>query len=173
MNESTVSAPLFIVFEGLDGSGKSSVIRHIEQAFVEQGRKVILANDPPLVEPWPKFKEYFERGQQIDRIAEAFMLVAARIDNSRRVIREALDAGSVVLVDRYCPSWLAYQQVRLSDRMGSEEARMFLRTVQTILETYHLVVKPDRIIYLEGDLDIFAERLRERGEGSKYDNINF
>lgn len=172
--EAILIASRFIVFEGLDGAGKSSIVKRVEKFFTERGRKVLIVVDPPLIEPWSELKDYFERGQKIDKIAEAFMLVAARVDNSRRIIREAITDGKLVLADRYYPSWLAYQQVRLSDTFKNPEiARMFLRSLQSLLETYELIVKPDHIFFLEGNLNIFAERLIERDKGSKYDHIGF
>jgi len=165
----------FIVFEGLDGSGKSSVILGVKEILLKKGQEVVLVADPPTIEPWISLKEYFEQGEKIDKVAEAFMLLASRIDNTSRIIKKSLIRGSIVLADRYYPSWLVYQQVRLSDVIGFSEATMFLDQLQSIVEDYNLVLKPDKIIFLQGDPKAFAQRLKERNgyKSSKYDDIDF
>lgn len=165
----------FIVFEGLDGSGKSSVILGVREILLKEGQEVVLVADPPTIEPWISLKEYFEQGEKIDKVAEVFMLLASRIDNTSRIIKKSLARGSIVLADRYYLSWLAYQQVRLSDVIGFNKATMLLDQLQSIVEEYNLVLKPDKIIFLQGDPRIFAQRLKKRNgyKSSKYDDIDF
>ncbi|MFH1392123.1 MAG: dTMP kinase [bacterium] len=165
----------FVVFEGLDGSGKSSVILGVKEILLGEGEKIIIVADPPMIEPWISWKEYFEQGEKIDKVAEAFMLLASRIDNTSRIIKKALVRGAIVLADRYYPSWLAYQQVRLSDAIGLSEAVMLLDQLQSIVEGHSLVLKPDKIIFLQGDPKVFAQRLKKRDgyKSSKYDDLDF
>jgi len=162
------------VFEGLDGSGKSTVVNIVASELLRQGKGVTKISDPPDIEPWSTFKEYFERGERINKIAEAFLLVASRIDITLRAIEQALLRGDIVLADRYYPSWLAYQEVRLS-KLLTGRTHLFLNQLQCFLEANGLVQRPDAIIFLWGDPAVFAERLGQgdRKGASKYDNLDF
>ena len=111
----------------------------------------------------------------IDKVAEAVMLLASRIDNTTRLIKNGLATKDFVLADRYYPSWLAYQQVRLSSLFPTSKAEIFLNQLQSIVTAFNLILKPDKIIFLQGKPEIFAQRIksRDKKKKSKYDNLKF
>jgi dTMP kinase len=105
------AAGAFITFEGVEGSGKSTQIALLHAWLAEQGRGVLVTREPggtPVAEA--------VRGILLDPAhtgmsgaAELLLYAAARADHVHRVIRPALEAGNVVLCDRYVDSTLAYQ----------------------------------------------------------------
>lgn len=108
------SAPprgLFIAFEGGDGAGKSTQAKLLAAALEATGRTVLLTREPGGTPVGEKLRSLvLEHGQgQIDARTEALMFAAARAAHAAQVIRPALEAGIVVITDRYLDSSVAYQ----------------------------------------------------------------
>lgn len=102
---------LFIVFEGGEGAGKSTQEALLAQWLTDQGRSVVRTREPggtPAGEAIRAIVLGNEYAGLSDR-AEALMFAAARGEHVARVIRPALESGSVVVCDRYLDSSVAYQ----------------------------------------------------------------
>lgn len=106
---------LFIVLEGGDGSGKSTQARKLAEALQSQGFDVVLTQEPAGTRLGELIKSVFESrhtdtgAPPLSAKTELFLFEAARSDHVRGVIRPALDAGRVVVCDRFTDSTLAYQ----------------------------------------------------------------
>ena len=101
---------LFITFEGADGSGKSTQLRFLAKYLEECGVSVVRTREPGGCPVAEKIREILlDRESEMDAITEAMLYAAARAAHVRQVIRPALDAGRVVLCDRFIHSSLAYQ----------------------------------------------------------------
>ncbi|GAC1600992.1 MAG: dTMP kinase [Ramlibacter sp.] len=103
-----MSPGVFISFEGIDGAGKSTHIGSLAEALRQQGRVVTLTREPggtPLAE---QIRALALR-EAMDPLAEALLMFAARRDHLRRLIEPALEAGQVVLCDRFTDATFAYQ----------------------------------------------------------------
>jgi len=104
-----MSAPgLFISFEGIDGAGKSSHIDGLAQAFMRQGRTVVMTREPGGTELAEKLRELVLH-QPMDPLTEALLIFAGRRDHLQQVIEPALSRGDVVLCDRFTDASFAYQ----------------------------------------------------------------
>jgi dTMP kinase len=102
---------LFIVFEGSEGSGKSTQAKLLASRLSELGKPVMLTREPGGT----------QLGEQVRRLlldlhvgpitpmAEALLFTAARAEHVENVIRPALEAGELVVCDRFSDSTLAYQ----------------------------------------------------------------
>lgn len=102
---------LFITLEGGEGVGKSTLAKGLAAHFRAQGREVALTREPggtPLAE---RLRDVILSGEAkaAGPFAEALLFSAARIDHIDRVIRPALNAGQVVICDRFADSTRAYQ----------------------------------------------------------------
>ena len=101
---------MFITFEGIEGSGKTTQQRLVAEALRAKGRTVVLTKEPggtPLADRIRAI--LLDSANVIDPIAEVFLFAASRRQNTMEVIEPALARGEVVLCDRYADSTLAYQ----------------------------------------------------------------
>lgn len=101
---------LFVTFEGGEGTGKSTQIARLAERLRARGVEPVITREPggtPLAEGIRAL--LLDVGRAPGPLAEAFLMEAARADLVAQVIRPALDAGRVVLCDRYDDSTLAYQ----------------------------------------------------------------
>lgn len=105
------SGGLFITFEGIEGSGKSTQCRSLAQWLRNQGYRVLETREPggtPLAERLRAC--LLERQQEmLTAWAEALIVLAARSQHVDQVIHPALEMGAIVLCDRFVDSTLAYQ----------------------------------------------------------------
>jgi dTMP kinase len=101
---------VFIVVEGPEGAGKSTLVRALVARLELDGRQVVAVREPggtPVAEAARKVALKFPH--DIAPAAELFLFLAARADLVEKVIRPALEAGQVVVADRFELSTLAYQ----------------------------------------------------------------
>src|SRR5436190_22402727 len=102
---------MFITFEGLDWSGKSTQAGLLADWLTAQGRTVLMTREPggtPLAEA---VRDVVLHGHDMSPWAEAALYAAARADHAERAIRPALERGDDVVCDRYLDSSVAYQGV--------------------------------------------------------------
>ncbi|MSR43406.1 MAG: dTMP kinase [Pedosphaera sp.] len=103
---------LFITFEGTEGAGKSTHIRLLSERLRKLGRTVRELREPggtPLGEEIRHLLKHHPAGRGMTPEAELLLMNASRAQLVREVIRPALDAGEVVLCDRFFDSTVAYQ----------------------------------------------------------------
>jgi dTMP kinase len=103
----------FIVFEGLDGCGKTTQARRAAAALRRQGRAVILCREPGGTPVGERIRRILldPRLPDMAVATELFLYMASRAQLVREVVRPALAAGTVVLADRFVLSSLVYQTV--------------------------------------------------------------
>ncbi len=98
----------FITIEGIDGAGKTTQISMLKAALELQGRQVCVTREPGGDELGETVRKLLLSGTATNR-AELLLFMAARSQNTERVILPALKAGAIVLCDRYIDSSTAYQ----------------------------------------------------------------
>lgn len=98
---------MFISLEGVDGSGKSTQARLLVEAL---GDETVAIREPGGTEAAERIRELLaDPGVELEPLAELMLFLAARADLTERVIRPALEAGKVVVADRFSDSSVAYQ----------------------------------------------------------------
>ena len=105
---------LFISFEGIDGSGKSTQARLLAEDLRSNGREVILTREPGGSRGAEEIRRLVLEGAQ-DRWSpetETLLFTAARRDHMERTILPALEAGKIVICDRFADSTRLYQGLR-------------------------------------------------------------
>ena len=101
---------LFIVFEGVEGAGKSTQVRRIAERLNGLGVPHRLVREPGGTEVGERIREIvLDPALVIGAEAELLLVLAARAESVRRLVRPALAAGELVLSDRYELSTFAYQ----------------------------------------------------------------
>lgn len=100
---------LFVVFEGVEGSGKSTQSKALKRRMDEAGYPARLIREPGDTPTGEYVRQWLMTGQGITPLAELFLFSAARASLVETVILPALENGEVVICDRYFYSTVAYQ----------------------------------------------------------------
>ncbi len=103
----------FITFEGTEGSGKTSIIAEIESHFKAKGYPVIMTREPGGIRISEKIRDILlDKGHtEMDPRTEALLFAASRRQHLVEKILPALQAGYLVLCDRFVDSSLVYQGI--------------------------------------------------------------
>ena len=100
----------FITFEGIDGCGKTTQLKLAEQYLVDRGLPVMVIREPGSTPLSEKIREILlNNNLHINPVSELMLYVAARAELTKDVIIPALEAGKVILCDRFFDSTTAYQ----------------------------------------------------------------
>lgn len=101
---------LFITFEGIDGSGKSTQVELLRQSLLRQGKRVVVTREPGGTRLGEKIRNMLLHEEQpVTAWAELLLYAASRAQLTEQVIRPAIQQGAIVLCDRFTDSSLAYQ----------------------------------------------------------------
>lgn len=153
---------MFVTFEGLDGSGKSTQAGLATSFLSAGGREVVATREPGGTPLGERIRELVLEGPEMSAWAEASLFAAARAELAERVIRPALDRGATVVCDRYIDSSLAYQGVARG--LGIERVLELNAAVGDLMpdRTFVLLVDETTAIARRGDIPDRIER--EDGE---------
>ncbi|MCY1159758.1 MAG: dTMP kinase [Citricoccus sp.] len=151
---------MFIAFEGGDGSGKSTQARLLVERLRAAGHDVLPTREPGGTDVGERLRELVldPRYAPIDAVTEALMFAASRSAHVRQLVVPALEAGRIVVTDRYVDSSVAYQGAGRD--LGT-------RTVAQLNEWATDGLHPDLTVLLDVDTGIAAARrvLREQSAG--------
>ena len=113
---------MFVTFEGIDWSGKSTQTRLLADWLRGQGRSVLETREPGGTPAAEAIREVVLHGPAMAPWTEAALYAAARADHVALAIRPALERGEDVVCDRYLDSSVAYQGIArgLGDRLVRE-----------------------------------------------------
>jgi dTMP kinase len=155
---------LFITFEGLDGSGKSTQAKLLAEALAADGRDVVATREPGGTELGERIRELLLAHAQIAPWAEAALFAAARAQLVEDVIAPALEGGGDVVCDRYLDSSLAYQGIARG--LGLEHVlELNLHAIRGLL--------PDRTFLILVDPQEAARRVGDNGDRIEREDANF
>jgi dTMP kinase len=118
---------MFVTFEGVDWSGKSTQAELLVDWLREQGREVLATREPGGTPVGEAVRQVVLHGHDMAPWAEAALYAAARADHVEHAIRPALERGEDVVCDRYIDSSVAYQGVARG--LGEERVRELNLTV--------------------------------------------
>lgn len=100
---------MFVTFEGLDGSGKTTQAELLRARLEAEGVEVVLTREPGGTELGERIRALLLHGGHVSPWAEALLYGASRAQHVEEVIRPALERGAWVVCDRYVDSSVAYQ----------------------------------------------------------------
>lgn len=152
---------LFITLEGPDGGGKTTQAQQLASWFRLYGREVLITREPGGTETAESIRELvLDPALQLSPETESLLQLAARADHVSQVIRPALDAGKVVLCDRFSDSTLVYQGI-LRD--------MDLDQLRKLNDFATRSLRPDVTLLLDGDPRELLKRRNDRGIVDKFE----
>lgn len=138
-----MSQGLFITFEGIDGSGKSTQARRLAESLSAEGRDVVLTREPGGSDGAELIRRLLVEGDPDRWSAETEILLftAARRDHLEKTIEPALSAGKTVISDRFADSTRVYQGA----------ARGELRAIVDDLHSMMIGREPDATFVIDMD----------------------
>lgn len=164
----------FIVLEGLDGSGKSTQVKMLQQYFKDRGIRYKYLHFPRTESPFfGELISMFLRGdlgdlEQVHPYLVALIYAGDRNDAAKE-INNWLDEKYVVLVDRYVYSNIGYQCAKLNDESSQLKLADWIKRLEF---DYYKIPKPDINIFLEVPFEFTSSKLNEARKGDDRDYLN-
>lgn len=154
---------LFIVIEGVDGSGKTTLRNWVADWFDLHGVAAVRTREPGGTSEAELLRQriLMDRApddEQLSPMTKTLMHMACRSMHLDTLIKPALQANKIIISDRFCDSTFTYQ--------SQEGVR--LSTLQALHEIAYNDFYPDLTIYLDGSQDVFGKRLAGREGSSNY-----
>jgi len=164
-----------ITLAGIDGSGKSTVAKHIASRLAElmPERRLVLTAEPTAGKVGRILREELARASNIEaessaasRMQELFLFMADHAHHLSKTVLPSLEAGAIVLSDRYADSTAAYQGVTLRGIVPDP-----VQWIQSILGPWNL--PPDKTLLFVLDPRSALERMQSRQGREKFERLEF
>lgn len=147
-------SPRFITFEGGEGAGKTTLIKQVELFFAKRKQSTIITREPGGSLFGDQIRRWLlndRQGIAIGSKAELLLFLASRAQHIEELIAPSIDAGKIVLCDRFNDSTVAYQGA--GRQLGVE-------WVRAICDLVCGSIIPDLTIYLDVDPKVGLERTK-------------
>ena len=162
--------PFFIVFEGVEGCGKSYQSKKLSLNLKKRGIISLLTREPGGTRGAESIrtlilKDYFNKGKEekFDRYTDTLLYLAARNEHIKNKIKPALKKKQIVICDRFTDSTIAYQVY------GKKVNKFFIDNIHS-----HILqgVRPDLTFILKVSSKTSILRLKKRKTKNRYDNFS-
>ena len=160
----------FIVFEGIEGSGKSYQCKKLFRNLINKGISTVLTREPGGTKSAEEIrkiilKDYFHKDTKIqfDKYTDTLLYLAARNEHIKNTINTAYLKKKVLICDRFVDSTYAYQVY------GKGVKRSFIESIHK-----HILkkIKPDLTFVLKVRIQKALKRLRKRAKKNRYDKFS-
>ncbi len=162
--------PLFIVFEGIEGSGKSYLSRKLFKKLLKENISTILTREPGGTKRAELIRnvilqDYFgkKNKEKFDKYTDTLLYLAARNEHVQNVIKPSLYNKKIVICDRFIDSTIAYQVYGKGVK---------LKFIENIHKEIINKLKPDLTFVLTVNLKESSKRLKKRKSNNRYDNFS-
>lgn len=151
---------LFFTFEGGEGAGKTTLIEEVSRSLAEKGFSVLKTREPGGTKLGEHVRELLlQQNGPVSPYSELCLFLASRAQHIMEVILPALNAGKIVLCDRFNDSSVAYQGG--ARELGVKQVEKFCSFISDEL-------KPNLTLYLDLDPEVGLKRAANVG---KHDRI--
>lgn len=151
---------MLITFEGIDGSGKTTLIKEVYKRLRKEKVDVIKTKEPAGTKVGKKITKII-MNDEIARQTEALLFAASRREHVRQVIMPAVAFGKMVLCDRFVHSSVAYQGA--GNKLGEK------RILDLNREFAMLGAEPRLVFILDISVEESIRRIQERGKTNEFD----
>ncbi len=162
--------PFFIVFEGVEGCGKSFQSKKLFHNLKKHKIDTILTREPGGTKSSELIrnlilKDYFLKNNKdkFDKYTDTLLYLAARNEHVKNKIKPALLKKKIVICDRFTDSTLAYQVY------GKKVKKNFINNIHKEILSG---VKPDLVFILRVSQSVSKKRLKKRKNKNRYDNFS-
>ena len=164
---------LLITLEGIDGSGKSTAAKHIASKLAElmPTRKLVLTAEPTAGQVGRILRAEMARAlgsetSAAKQMQELFLFMADHAHHLTKTVLPSLEAGAIVLSDRYADSTAAYQGVTLRGIVPDP-----MPWIQSIYRPWNL--RPDKTLLFALDPHVALQRMQSRQGRQKFERLEF
>lgn len=155
---------LFITLEGLDGAGKTTQLHKVAELLRQQGYEVVESREPGGTELAEKVRALvLDAALPLNNTTQTLLYLAARSEHVDKLLRPALEAGKIVLCDRFSDSTLAYQGLAAGKTIDELTDLRQLNAFATE------GLAPDLTLVLDGDPKLLLKRRDARGVTDRYE----
>lgn len=152
---------MFITFEGIEGSGKSTQIQLLKEFFEKKAQKAFFTKEPGSSEVGKKIRSVLlNKENKIFPQTEIFLIFADRVQHVQEIIKPNLNEGKIVISDRYFDSSIAYQ----GQREGVDKTEIYELINMLDLPT------PDITFLLDLPVDIGLKRAKNRASLDRFES---
>ena len=152
----------FVSLEGIEGTGKSTIIKMLADEIAKRNRQVLITREPGGSPTSEKIRTILlQKGSEVlDATAELLLMYAARKQHLVEVIQPALAKGMIVLCDRFSDASHAYQ----GSGRGLPQERL-----QHLDEWVVADCQPELTLLLDAPIDVCLDRTKERKKQDRFD----
>ena len=162
--------PLFVTFEGIEGSGKSYQCRKLYNELRNKNLSVILTREPGGTKSAEKIRkvileDYFasDSKEKFSKYTDTLLYLAARNEHVQNIIRPAISKKKIVICDRFIDSTLAYQVY------GKGVSKNLVDSIHKFILGN---IKPDLTFVLKVNISKALQRLKKRKKKNRYDKFS-
>ena len=162
--------PFFIVFEGVEGCGKSFQSKKLYNKLKNINVDTILTREPGGTKSSELIrnlilKDYFTKDskEKFDKYTDTLLYLAARNEHIKNKIKPALQKKKVVICDRFTDSTIAYQVM---------EKKLILNLLTIYIKKFYKVLTPNIVFILKVSMTSSKKRLKKRKTKNRYDNFS-
>ena len=162
--------PFFIIFEGVEGCGKSYQSQKLKKNLKKKGLNSLLTREPGGTRSAESIrrlilKDYFNKGnnEKFDKYTDTLLYLAARNEHVKNIIRPALKKKRIIICDRFVDSTLAYQVY------GKKVNKHFINSIHKFILQG---IKPNITFILKVSSKASKLRLKKRRTKNRYDNFH-
>ena len=153
----------FVTFEGIDGSGKSTIIKTVFEKLKSKGYDVVLTFEP--TNSWVGKIVQKCIMTKSDPFVTAFTFIADRVDHCKK-IQKWLNSGKIVLCDRYAESTYAYQGAQMEDLVDDT-----IKWLQDLSK--NRIIIPDRTFLFVIEPKDSIARIQNRNNLIPFEKVDF
>ena len=150
---------LFIVFEGIDGSGKTTQAELLAEKLTSIQQSNIIIREPGGTPLGESIRKELKSNPNLDPVTQLFLFSACRTELIKDVINPNLEEGHIVICDRYIFSTIAYQ--------GHAEG-LNIAYIENMIDLSSGGLTPDIVIFIDTPVEI-AKKRRENETNDYYD----